>query len=199
MKRIALIFVPILAAAPLAAAAPALLTRFAPAALGGITGLVRYTVARPDRSETRFVFLTTPTPGGLPEEVQVVDPTLPDARLADVEGADCTLAHVEVVTGRQPLVIWATRVPAARLEDNVQSSPQPMNIRLYRPRTAGDAGQSQVLLEANGPPTRTAPLCDLADIRAAMLAAATRKSSLSIHAAVSSRSTSPTSWRTGTP
>ncbi|WP_419808927.1 hypothetical protein [Sphingomonas sp.] len=171
MKRIALVLVPILAAAPLAAAAPALLTHFAPAALGGITGLIRYTVARPDRSETRFVFLTTPTPGGLPEEVQVVDPTLPDVQLADVEGADCTLAHVEVVTGRRPLVISATRVPAARLEDNVQSSPQPMNIRLYRPRTAGDTGQSQIVLAANGAPTRTAPLCDLAAVRAAMLAA----------------------------
>lgn len=162
-----------LASAPVVGKGPAaLVTRYTPAQLGGIAALLRYAVARPDRAETRYVFLTAPRPEALPEEVQVVGADGEDVRLADVEGADCTLAHVEVVTGRRPAVVRAARIVAARLEDNVQSEPAAMTIQLFRPRMGGDVGESAVVLVAFGRPTRTAPLCERTAVRKAMLAAA---------------------------
>lgn len=157
------------------AATPAFVTRYTPAQLGGIDSVLRYTVARPDREETRFVFLSAPEAGKLPEEVQVVDPGVELVQLSDEQGADCTLAHVEVMTGRRAAVISAVRVFSAKLEDNDLSAPGAMDIQLYRPRAGEDPGESRIVLRASGPPKRSAALCDLPAIRRAMLAIANKE------------------------
>lgn len=135
---------------------------------------MRYTVARPDREETRFVFLSAPDAGSLPQEVQVVDPGVELVQLSDEQGADCTLAHVEVVTGRRGGVVSAVRVFSPKLDDNDLSAPAAMDIQFYRPRAGEDPGESRIVLRASGSPVRSAPLCDLSAIRRAMLAVANK-------------------------
>lgn len=170
MRRPSSLAAALLASVILTAAAPApFLTRYTPAQLGGIGSLLRYTVAHSSRAETRLVFLSPPDKGAPPEEVQVIDPGYGQVHLADIDAADCTLAHVEVVTGAQPAIIAAKRVFDPVLENNVQSESMPMDVQVYRPAPGEDPGDSAVVLRASGPPIRTRALCALADIRRAML------------------------------
>lgn len=105
------------------AASPPFITRYTSAQLGGIASVVSYTVARPDREETRFVFLSAADAGSLPEEVQILDARGSGTRLADEKAADCTLAHVEIVSGRRPAIVSAVRVFSANQADDDQSAP----------------------------------------------------------------------------
>ena len=162
-------------AAALAAGAPAapvsteLVTRYLAAELGGVTSIVRYAVARPDRKQVRYVFLSATDPRALPQEAAVLGPDGVAVQLSDEDGADCTLAHVEIMVGRKPAVVSAVRVFSPKLEDNDQSEPAVMDIQTYRPVPGGDAGEPTVGLRARGPPGRSRPQGALADVRRAIL------------------------------
>lgn len=155
----------VLVSAAAAVSGGPLVARLSPAMLGGVTMVLRIGVARPDRAETRYVFLTGAATGREPpQEVQVVGPGEAPVMLADEEGADCTLSHVEIVTGPKPAVLAATRVFEGRLGDADQSRPAPMEIATFRPESGGDPGESAVVLRQRMPSVRTAPLCRLADV-----------------------------------
>ncbi len=138
---------------------------------------MRYATARPDRSETRYLFLTGGSEHGPPEEVQVVELGGAQVHLADQDGADCTLAHVEVIAGPRPAVVSAVRVFSDDLRTMDQSQPGAMVIQVYRPMHGRDPGESQVVLRAAKTPTRSSALCTLSEVRDAMLrvAASVRK------------------------
>ncbi len=81
-------------------------TRFSAGALGGITRVLRFDRARPDRSETAYVFLADGAPGRLPQEVQVLGPGGAEMRLADQESG-CTMERVLVRRqGSSAQVLW---------------------------------------------------------------------------------------------
>ena len=134
--------------------------------------MLRYSAARPDRAETRYLFLTAGSGHDLPEEVQVIEPGGAQVHLSDEDGADCTLAHVEIVPGPRPAVVSAVRVFSGDLRTIDQSQPAAMAIQVYRPTPGRDPGDSQVVLRAAKAPARSGPLCKLPDVRAAMLRAA---------------------------
>ena len=142
--------------------------------LGGIAAVVRFEIARPDRRETVYTFLTGSLSGKqVPAEVQVRGPDGRQLRLTAQEGADCTLSAVEISTiptGRGS-VISAVRRFSPVLSDNDSSAPAPMDVQVFRPVRRGAADESAIVLEAVGAPVVTRALCGAAETRRAMLTA----------------------------
>ena len=146
-------------------------TRFGPRQLGGVTRIVRYLVPQPDRSETDYLLLTE---GGAaasaPEAVQVIGQGGELVHLADTEGADCTLERVRisVLAGGGAEVVYAARVFSGALKSYVISDPAPMQVSVFRARTARDPGDSSVVFRLTGPPRRSRPVCRLKDVESEM-------------------------------
>ena len=152
-----------------------MVTPLAAGYLGGITAIVRYTVARPDRGGIAYTFVT----GSLassepPREVQVRGSHGEQLHLTAQEGADCTLSAVQVLTtpSGRGVVISAVRRFSPILAENDYSAPAPMEVQIYRPVQGGDPGESPIILRATGAPVVTAALCDGTQVRRAMLAVA---------------------------
>lgn len=145
-------------------------TRFAPGDLGGVTRILRYTVAQPDGGGTEYVFLTEGGAGELPQAVQVVGEGGEMLRLSDVQGADCTLDHVRVF--RRPdgggEVVYAARAFGGSLARDVTSEPAPMQVSVFVTRPARDPGDSEVVLKLAGPPRRSRPVCRLPEVEREM-------------------------------
>lgn len=140
--------------------------------LGAVTEMRRWTAPRADGGETDVQFLVRKDPG-LPQAVQVLDAQGEPQALADVEGADCTLAAVTLSPGpRGGAVVWAVR-PFTRLGESL-AEPAAMDVYVFRPQPGNLPGDSAVVLRASGPPARTAPLCRRVDILRAMAAVRSR-------------------------
>ena len=144
----------LMASAGAALAQPVMLTgtvtQFAPDALGGIRTIIRYAVPRPDRSETDYLLLGAPAEGGASVAIQIEGANGP-VSLADVEGADCTLARTEILRTRRGVVL----IRAARIDGVKQAmagslaQPGPIDIRTFYPRAGGDVGQSSPVFVAD--------------------------------------------------
>ncbi len=142
-------------------------TNFAAGALGGIRTVVRYAVARPDRSEVDYLLLGEASgEGAAPEAIQVEGVHGDPAVLADVDGADCVLARTAFVrVGKGAVVISAVRADGAQqVLGGSLSGPGAMVVRVYRSRPGGEAGESApVFTEAAGA-GRTKPVCSAAEV-----------------------------------
>ena len=141
--------------------------RLAPSQLGGVTRILRYAVAQPDRSETALLLLAEPTTrGGAPEQVQVVGVGGEQLQLSDTQGADCTLERVWIRLAGEggPEVVYARRTFGGDLKADVQSDPAAMEVSVFRPRPGAEPGDSAVVLRLAGPPRRTRPVCAAADV-----------------------------------
>ena len=152
-----------------------LVTPVASGRLGGITAILRYAIARPDRRETAYTFLTGSLFGsGLPEEVQVRGPDGSPVHLTSQQGADCDLSAVAILPGSAGggAVISAARRFSPVLSENNFSAPAPMEVQVYRPTRGGGPGESSIVLQAAGAPVVTRALCGAADVRQAMLSIA---------------------------
>lgn len=146
-------------------------THFAPSEFGGVTRVLRYDVAQPDRSETAFLFLGPPGAlGAPPEQVQVVGKGGEAVQLSDVQGADCTLERVWIRTAGRggPEVVHAVRTFSGNLATDVASEPAAMEVSVFRPVRGGEPGDSAVILRLVGAPVRTRPICSAADVRREM-------------------------------
>ncbi len=144
-------------------------TDFAPGALGGIRTVVRYAVARPDRSEVDYLLLGEASgegAGAAPEAIQVEGVHGDPAVLADVDGADCVRARAAIVgVGKGAVVISVVRADDAKqVLGGSLSGPGAMVVRVYRSRPGGEAGESApVFTEAAGA-GRTKPVCSAAEV-----------------------------------
>lgn len=144
-------------------------TRLAPGSLGGITRVLRWSRARPDRTETTYTFLTDRGAGALPEEVQVLGADETPLHLADQEG-DCALERVLVRRrGSGAEVLHAVRIFTGDLASTVYSEAAPMEVSVFRSARGGVSGDSAVVLRATAAPKRTRPLCTRAEVEAEML------------------------------
>ncbi len=144
-------------------------TNFAAGALGGIRTVVRYAVARPDRSEVDYLLLGEASgegAGAAPEAIQVEGVHGDPAVLADVDGADCVLARAAIVrVGKGAVVISVVRADNTKqVLGGSLSGPGAMAVRVYRSRPGGEAGESApVFTEAAGA-GRTKPVCSAAEV-----------------------------------
>jgi hypothetical protein len=157
-------------------------SQFEPSSLGGITSIMRYEVARPDRTEVDYLLLTAPeTPKGnkLPVQIQVQALHGEAASLSDVDGADCTISKAAIFRqGSQITLAEAIRVfDAQQILRGGMSQPGPMDIHIYYRREGGDAGESSPLFQEDAPPRRTGPLCLAADVRKAIAQAVEKPAS----------------------
>ena len=145
--------------------------RLPPGALGGVTHVLRYAVAQPDRSETAYVFLTSAlAPGGLAEQVQVVGRGGEALQLSDTQGSDCTLERVWIRERGQggPQVVYARRTFSGDLKTDDTSQPAAMEVSVFRPVRGAEPGDSAVMLRIVGAPRRSRPVCRARDVRGEM-------------------------------
>ena len=146
---------------------------FAPSSLGGITSIMRYEVARPDRINVDYLLLASPetnTGETLPVQIQVLGLHGEEATLSDVEGADCTLSKVAIFR-QGPLITLAEAVRVFNTPQFLHggmSQPGAMYIHIYHRHDGGDAGESSPLFQEDQPPVRTGPLCLAADVQKAL-------------------------------
>ncbi len=156
---------------PIALAAP--VTHFAAAELGGIRTIVRYAVARPDRTEVDYLLLGEPSAdikGAPPLAIQIEGPHGDPAILADVQGADCTLSQTAILrVGRHVVLISAVRAEDAKqVLAGALSQPGPMDVTVYRARPGGEPGESTPVFTAEPTPTRTKAVCAAAQVQQAI-------------------------------
>ena len=147
----------------------AAVTDFAPGALGGIRTVVRYSVARPDRSEVDYLLLGEVAgegAGAAPEAIQVEGVHGDPAVLADVDGADCVLARTAIVrVGKGVVVISVVRADGARaVLGGSLSGAGAMAVRVYRSRAGGAAGESAPVFAEMAGAGRTKPVCSAAEV-----------------------------------
>ena len=154
--------------------------RLAPGALSGVTQILRYAVAQPDRSETAYLFLAAPrAPAGPPEQVQVVGRGGEALQLSDTMGSECTLERVWIRARGQggPDVVYARRTFSGDLKADDDSQPAAMEVSVFRPVRGVEPGDSAVVLRIVGASQRSRPVCSARDVRGEMerLSAATRR------------------------
>ena len=138
-------------------------SRLDPRRFGGVTSVLRYTVAEPDRDDTAYLFLTDAgRAGGLPSEAPVLASDGSQVRVRESQG-DCTLAHVELrsTAAGQGEIIYAARTFSGDLKTDVNSEPGVMQVSVFRTAPASVPGDAEVAFKMVGTPLRSAPACDL--------------------------------------
>ncbi len=141
-------------------------SRLDPLRFGGVTSVLRYTVAEPDRDDTAYLFLTDAgRAGGLPSEAPVLASDGSQVRVRESRG-DCTLAHVELrsIAAGQGEIIYAARTFSGDLKTDVNSEPGVMQVSVFRTASASQPGDAAVAFKMVGRPMRSAPACDLKDV-----------------------------------
>lgn len=141
--------------------------------MGGLRKVVRYQEARPDRADTAIIFLGQPSPGGIPERIEVLGSTGDQIHPVDSEGADCVLERTALI--RQNGIV--ALIDAVRLFDRTTlqagySSAAPFDLQVYRLEKSDDPAESSLVFRASGKVERTAPLCSAASVQQAIADAA---------------------------
>ena len=136
-----------------------------PARFDGVTMVVRYSVAEPDRDDTGFLFLSGEVDAATPpSEVPVLGRGEEAVRLVDSQG-DCTLAHVELTSdGDHGEIVYAARTFSGDLKTDVNSEPAAMAISVFRTVRGSGPGDPEVAFRLLGTPLRSAPVCALKDV-----------------------------------
>lgn len=140
--------------------------RVDPRRFGGVTSVVRYTVAEPDRDDTAYLFLTgAKGAGALPSEAPVLASDGSQVHVRDSQG-DCTLAHVELraIKGGRGEIVYAARTFSGDLKTDVNSEPGVMEVSVFRTAAATLPGDPEVAFKMVGRPLRSAPVCGLKDV-----------------------------------
>ena len=142
---------------------------FAAGTMGGIRKVIRYERTRPDRSDTAIIFLADADAGGLPQEIEVQDPTGDQVHPADSQGADCVLEQTALVHQNNVVaLVDAVRVFDAATMRAGYSAAARFDLQVYRLQQGDDPTDPGLVFKPFGKPLRTDPLCSAASVRQAV-------------------------------